>query len=151
MPYLAILLEVGCRVQTHLPDLSRHLIPHNPDAHNPSLYRQSEPSSESHPPNSADHGFFYSLFFTPTAPLSPGHTSSCLLISHLHFCSPNRYAGQLWLFKEAVQILPPQSPRHLLRSDLVHAPSLVQCMATFIHNDHSIVVIPSCVSPGHWL
>lgn len=84
-------------------------------------------------------------------PFSPGHSSSCLLISHLHFCSPNRYAGQLWLFKEAVQILPPQSPRCLLRSDPVHAPSLVQCMATFIHNDHSIVVISSRVSPGHWL
>lgn len=84
-------------------------------------------------------------------PFSPTHTSSCPLISHLHFCRPKRYAGQLWLFKQANQILPPQSPRCLLRSDPVHAPSLVQCRATFIHNDHSIVVIPSRVSPGHWL
>lgn len=151
MHHLTIPFEAGSHIQTHLPDLSQHLIPHNPDAHNSSLSRQSHQVSPTCQLCRHSSVILSSTLLHSHGPFGPSHTSSCLLMSHYTLVAQTGMQGNCGYLNRPFKFY------HLrpldVFSDLVQSMASLWCSAwphsfTMTTVDYSYLPVSP---PSHWL
>lgn len=151
MPHLTIPFEAGSHIQTHLPDLSQHLIPHNPDAHNSSLSRQSHQVSPTCQLCRHSSFILSSTLLHSHGPFGPSHASSCLLISHYTLVAQTGMQGNCGYLNRPFKFYPLR-PLDVF-SDLVQSTASLWSSAwphsfTMTTVDYSYLPVSP---PSHWL